>query len=545
MKKLLFLAFVLILACSLFVACGDGAAGTDPVTDTAAGSDSDTSDDTTDGGGDVSIDVSSLATADLVDGAIYRISTNEEDTFEKAAMTVQNFGMEDNSMVKLDMYEKSLSQMWRVHKNDDGTYSFENMATCMYMSIRNPDSIKKERKLSACLDGTNDQAKSWNVYTVDGTITNCVIKNVFSGQYATAVASTKTKNYAEQAETYTGAVAQSWSFKKLSDGDGEYPHMLVLSGDYEGSASCPEIIYHNGVYYNYNMTGTITVKTSTDMLHWTTIEGKYALATRPTWLADIVKENDNGVTGIWAPGCYKIGDKFFLYYCSSSSGSQNSCIGVAVSDDPAKNDWKDLGLVIRSYDEKDKYGNKQTASNFNAIDPNVFIDDDGTPYLIYGSYWSGVYMKELNPNTGKFANPNAEPIHLAEGNAELEAPYLVKHGDYYYLFIARGGLSKGTYYWAVARSKTLEGPYVDKEGNAMLNKNGGTRLTEWKEGVQGAAHAQLFFGPDGQTYMVTESWKDRSDENGKVNLTIGTVVWTKDGWPVTALDKNVLKALGE
>ncbi len=543
MKKLLLLATMLFVASAMLVGCAGDPADTGAQSATGDSA-AESSTDTTDGSGDMN--GKDLTAAELEDGALYRISTNNQDKFEKQAMTVQNFGTEDNAMVKLDAYGRHLSQMWRAHKNADGTYSFENMASGLYMSIRNPESIKKEKKLSACLDGTNDQAKNWNVYTVDGSIDNCVIQNVFSSWYATAV-SAKNADYAEQAEEYNGENTQTWAFKKVSDGDGEYPRMLVLSGDYIGTASCPEIIYHNGVYYNYNMSGSIAVKTSTDMVNWSFIEGKYALPSRPAWLKDIVAENDNGVTGIWAPGCYKIGDKFFLYYCSSSSGSRNSAIGVAVSDDPAKNDWKDLGLVVRSYDSKDKYGNKQTATDFNAIDPNVFIDDDGTPYLIYGSYWTGVYMKELNPNTGKFADPNATPVHLAEGKGELEAPYLVKHGDYYYLFVARGGLSKGTYYWSVSRSEKLEGPYVDMDGNSMLSGNGGSRLTEWKEGVQGVAHAQLFFGPDGQTYMVSESWVDRSkdDNGGPVNLTIGTVVWNKDGWPVTALDKNVLRALGD
>lgn len=481
--------------------------------------------------------------AELEDGAIYRITINDEETFDGGAITAANFAMEDNAMLKLELYARHLSQLWKVHKNDDGTYSFENMASRMYMSVRNPENVKKEKKLSVCLEGTNDVAKSWEIYTSDGTIENCVIKNVHSGLLASVVSAKGVKtNYVQQENEGKGV--QSWSFKKMSEGEGKYPYMLVLSGDNLGSASCPEIIYHNGVYYNYNMTGTITVKTSTDMLNWTKLD-KTALGTRPTWLKDIVAENDSGVTGIWAPGAYKIGDKFFLYYCSSSSGSQNSAIGVAISDDPAKNDWKDQGLVIRSYDSKDKYGKTQTASNFNAIDPNVFVDDDGTPYLIYGSYWTGVYMKKLDPQTGKFADPDAAPTHLAKGLSDMEAPYLIKHGNYYYLFVARGGLKKGTYYWAVGRSEKLEGPYVDKDGQTMLSGNGGTRLTEWKEGIEGAAHAQLFVGPDGQSYMVTESWVDRSVDNPQIRLTIGTVEWTEDGWPVTALDKNVLKALGE
>ncbi len=526
-SKLLLMVLLLVLGAVMLIACDGDTVVTEPDTG------SDTTVDTTENAGGDIVDLSQYSSAELEEGALYRICVNNEQTFEKEAMTVSDFSMVDNSIVKLEIYGRHLSQIWRAHKNDDGTYSFENMATGMYMSVRNPENFKKEKKLSACLEGTNDQAKSWKIYSVDGTIENCIIENTCTKYFAGAVSTKNKIFYAEQTKDCTGEDTQTWNFKKVSEGDGEYPRMLVLSGDFQGSASCPEIIYHNGVYYNYNMTGPITVKTSDDMINWKLIDGKYAF-TRPSWLTTVSLEGS-----IWAPGCYKIGDKFFLYYCTSSSGSQNSAIGVATSLDPAKNDWQDQGMVIRSYHGE---------SNFNAIDPNVFVDDDGTPYLIYGSYWTGVYMRKLDPETGKLADPTAAPVHLAEGKSDMEAPYLIKHGDYYYLFVARGGLKKGTYYWAVGRSDKLEGPYVDKDGNTMLSGNGGTRLTEWKEGVEGAAHAQLFVGPDGQSYFVSESWTYRDsngEQNGPIQLTIGTVVWTKDGWPVTALDKNVLKALGE
>ncbi len=514
-KRIYFLLFVAMLTVlTVLASCSDSV-----TTDAESESETDVQ----------STEQTEMSAVQLEEGALYRINVKDEQTFDCEAVTADNFAMEDNAILKLAVYGRHLSQMWRVHKNDDGTYSFENMASGMYMSVRNPDNYKKEKKLSVCLEGTNDTAKCWRVLSTDGSIENCVIQNVLTEQYATASASKKA-NYVQQ-EKCEPSPAQSWSFNKVSDGKGEYPRMLVLSGDNNGSSSCPEIIYHNGVYYNYNMSGTIVVKTSTDLIHWTKLD-KTALGSRPSWLTTVSAEG-----AIWAPGAYKIGDKFFLYYCTSSSGSQNSAIGVAVTDDPAKNDWQDQGMVLRSYHDK---------SNFNAIDPNVFVDDDGTPYLIYGSYWTGVYMRKLNPQTGKLAEPDAAPIHLAQGLSDMEAPYLIKHGNYYYLFVARGGLKKGTYYWAVGRSEKLEGPYVDKDGQTMLSGNGGTRLTEWKEGIEGAAHAQYFVGPDGQAYMVSESWPYRDEEkSGTIRLAISTIVWTEDGWPVTALDKNVLKTLGE
>ncbi len=471
--------------------------------------------------------------AELEEGAIYRITVNEEEKLEKGALTADKFGIEDNSMVKVDMFGNHMSQLWRAYKNEDGTYQLENMASLMRLSVRNVESYQKEKKLSVCLDGTNDVAKNWKILTLDGTLNSCVLINTHTGNAATGYASSNTNTKFAQQGKYEDAATQKWTFKKESDGKGEYPYLLVLKGDYSGASSCPEIIYHDGVYYNYNMTGPIALKTSTDLITWTRHPDMYALSSRPSWMSAV-----SGGTSIWAPGAYKIGDKYYLYYCTSSSGSQNSGIGVAVSTDPSKNDWKDLGMVIRS----------KKGDPYNCIDPNVFIDTDGTPYLIWGSYWTGIYMRKLDASTGMLDQNDTTMYHLAKGNSDMEAPYLIKHGDYYYLFTARGGLKKGTYYWAVGRSKTLTGPFVDDRGFKLLD-GGGTRLTEWKNGIEGVAHAQYFTAPDGTAYMVSESWENRASDESEtttpVRLHISKIVWTDDGWPVTVLDKDVLHALGE
>lgn len=466
--------------------------------------------------------------ASLQNGAIYRISSLDE-KYENASLTAENFAMTDNSLVKVKTYTRDLSQMWRVILNENGTVSLENMSTRMKLSIVSPDNYKKEKTLSVCLDSTNDEAKEWQIYSLGEGSDVCVIQNVYTSLYA-EVSETRTDGlwYARQ-EKYDGADSQKWKFTKLSDGEGEYPRLLVLSGDYQGSSSCPEIIYSNGVYYNYNQTGTVAVKTSTDLIHWT-LADEHALRPRPEWLAPI---SETGY--IWAPGVYAMNGRYFLYYCTSALGKQNSAIGVAVCDDLSTNTWEDLGMVMRSY----------PGDAYNAIDPNIFIDTDGTAYMLWGSYWTGIYMRRIDKETGKFIEGDDQVWHLAQGSNDMEASYLVYRDGYYYLFCARGGLSRGTYYWAVGRSTNLFGDYVDKSGKPLL-EGGGTRLTEWKEGVCGVGHAQYFLDKDGNPYMVAESWPYRNEQgNGTIALTLSTIVWTEDGWPVTALDPNVLNALGE
>ncbi len=470
---------------------------------------------------DAEFDLTHLSAITPDDGAIYMISNK----VTGESLTAENFATSNNSYVGLRAYEKDLSQLWRTVKNMDGTYRLENMASRMSLTLKNADIGKKEMSLSVCLDGKNDMAKSWRIYSKDGTLDNCIIKN----EYSSLVATANDGGYVRQSG-YGEGDSQLWCLQKQSDGDGEYPYLLALAGDYRGNSSCPEIIYHNGMYYNYSQSGKIAVKTSPDLINWTLHRDMYALSEYPLWFKSV-----SGKDSIWAPGAYKIGDKYYLYYATSSLGSQDSGIGVAVSEDPSANDWRDLGLVIRSY----------KGGDYNCIDPNIFIDTDGSVYLVFGSYWTGIYMRKIDPQTGLLDKNDSTLHHIAQGIHDMEAPYLIKHGDHYYLFVARGGLRKGTYYWAVGRSESLFGPYIDRDGTTLLSGDGGTRLTEWKNGVCGVGHAQYFEDKDGNSYMVAESWPYRtSSEHGTIQLHISKIVWTEDGWPVTVLDPNVLEALG-
>jgi arabinan endo-1,5-alpha-L-arabinosidase len=470
--------------------------------------------------------VSKLPAVELQDGAVYSI------TIDSMYVTADDFGVYDNASVILTEDTNDMSQLWRAHKNDDGSYSLENMACGSYLcGVSSNDSIAGT-PLSVRASGSADRFKSFSLRSAAGTMSDVVIVNDRTG-YVAFVQGTSVTN-----GLYQALSTQRFTFTKVSDGKGRYPQLLVLSGDYQGSASCPEIFYHNGVYYNYNMTGAITVKTSTDLKHWNVHPDRYAFE-RPEWLTDVSEEG-----AIWAPGCYEMNGKYYLYYCTSSSGSRNSAIGVAVSEDPSKNDWKDLGMVLRSYVFDGILSG--LSSDFNAIDPNVISDGNGKYYLVYGSYWNGIHMRRLDPDTGMLHKTDTKVYNIARGNPNIEAAYIIKRGGYYYQFVAKGSLSAGTYYWAVGRSQSITGPYYDKDGVDMMN-DGGTRLTEYKDGVVGVAHAQYFEDIDGQGYMVSEAWRYRDTEEGnsKIELHISSVVWTEDGWPVTVLDPDVMGKLGE
>ena len=51
--------------------------------------------------------------------------------------------------------------------------------------------------------------------------------------------------------------------------------------------------------------------------------------------------------------------------------------------------WVDHGIVVQSVAGRDMW---------NAIDPNVAIDDKGNPWMVFGSFWMGMKLVNLQPN---------------------------------------------------------------------------------------------------------------------------------------------------
>ena len=106
-----------------------------------------------------------------------------------------------------------------------------------------------------------------------------------------------------------------------------------------------------------------------------------------------------------APDIIHLGDRYLLYYSVSVYGKKTSAIGLAtnVTLDPAdpKYKWNDEGVVISC----------DGSQNYNTIDPGITLDRDGKLWMVFGSYWSGIKLIELDPKTGKPISPipNSSP----------------------------------------------------------------------------------------------------------------------------------------
>jgi arabinan endo-1,5-alpha-L-arabinosidase len=229
-----------------------------------------------------------------------------------------------------------------------------------------------------------------------------------------------------------------------------------------------------------------------------------------------------GVDNVWAPELVEHDGTWYLYYSASTFGKNTSVIALATNttldpDDPAS-EWVDRGPVIASAGGDD----------FNAIDPGVATDDDGTPWMSFGSFWSGIRMVELEWPSGVRAD-DAEPLRVADRGAPpnaIEAPYLLEHDGDWFLFVSRDNCCRGadsTYRIAVGRADAPTGPFVDRDGVPLL-EDGGTVLLE-TEGRH--------IGPGGQSVadgMMALHYYDR-DLNGQFQLALVPLGWDAEGWP--------------
>jgi len=322
-----------------------------------------------------------------------------------------------------------------------------------------------------------------------------------------------------------------WSLPAAMGGTGA--GLLELWGDLK--VHDPSIIKANGIYYIFSSGGVwgrggfYPIRCSSDLIHWTRCGSVFA--NLPAWVAKEIP----GARGAWAPDISFFKGRYHLYYALSSFGVNDSAIGLAVNEtlDPASPhyQWVDEGLVVRS---------RPGVDDFNAIDPAAVIEDENDVWLCWGSFWSGIKMRRIDPATGKCSSTDTHVYSLASRprthaqrtppeEGAVEAPTVVRRGGYWYLFASYDFCCRGarsTYNVKVGRSAKVTGPYVDRNGKGLM-KDGGTRVIPAITKLWNGAGGQTVFEDGGESYIVFHSY---DKVTGKARLQIGRLAW-EDGWP--------------
>jgi arabinan endo-1,5-alpha-L-arabinosidase len=296
----------------------------------------------------------------------------------------------------------------------------------------------------------------------------------------------------------------------------------------------PSIIRQGDTYYAFTSDvlalvpgNYLPIRCSQDKVNWTAC-GSVFPKRMPAWITSAVP----GALCLWAPDVSYFNGLYHVYYAASMTGPQLSVIGLATSPtlNPADPDylWTDQGEVLSS----------QPGGDFNAIDPNILVDTDGSVWLTYGSYWGGIQQRRIDPETGKLSTTDTTRYDLATrpgvANDPVEGASLVQHNGYYYLFVSldsccNADLRTDNYKEAVGRSTSPHGPFTDEQGVPMM-QGGGTVLLKG-DGVwiaPGGGTAYVDAG-SGDSLMVFHALK--ASENGAPYLWVKNLSWQND-WPV-------------
>jgi arabinan endo-1,5-alpha-L-arabinosidase len=295
----------------------------------------------------------------------------------------------------------------------------------------------------------------------------------------------------------------------------------------------PVIIKERGVYHvfgsgGWNQAAGLSWRTSTDLLTWT--DNGHPFDEIPEWAHRAIPK----ATSMWAPDISYYNGRFQLYYAVSTGGSMRSVIGLATSPtldkSSAQYHWTDHGLVTETF----------PGGTYNAIDPNFVVDQRNNCWLAFGSYWSGLKLLALDPQTGKPHPGDNNLTSLAYrpapegGDNPVEGAFIFSHGDQYYLFASYDYCCKGlasNYYVAVGRSRDVHGPYLGRDGKSMLDGYGTAVLIERPWGStrwRGPGHCGLMH--DGERDLIVYHAYD-AENNAQPTLRISELTWDADGWP--------------
>lgn len=281
----------------------------------------------------------------------------------------------------------------------------------------------------------------------------------------------------------------------------------------------PTIWESDGKYYSV-ATGIGNLLSSDDLVNWTS---------GPSPVTDGARDEMRKVgKNFWAPDVVKIGEKWMMYV--TCYNALEDCGIVALSSDAPEGPFNYVGVITHS---------KQNGI-YDSIDPEVVIDpESGKVWLFFGST-DKVYRARMN-SEGTSLTENAEFTHVAGCTVSqspsrtqvFEGTYLHYHDGYWYMFVSSGNYWDESYMIKVGRSASLEGIFVDKDGNRMTDGKASIVLSSEKgDNFYGPGHnGEILTDATGQDYIFYHC-HSRSLENQNIRRThLERIYWEKNGWP--------------
>ncbi len=257
----------------------------------------------------------------------------------------------------------------------------------------------------------------------------------------------------------------------------------------------------------FNITEWVCYSTR-DMENWT----DHGAVLKPTDFAWSIGE-------AWASQVVEKDGKFF-YYTSLQAGEpyNSKVVGVAVADNPLGPFTDAIGVPLIT----DNMTPNGPRGWWNDIDPTVFVDDDGTPWMSWGN--GTCFIVKLKPNMIELDGP-IEKLNMPDF---VEGPWIHKRENMYYLTYASRLRRKGSEMIEYATAPAMEGPWTYRgvlTGQAEKSFTIHPGIVEFKnqwylfyhnavltiDGKQGAIGRRsvcvdyLYYNPDGTMVYVEQT----------------------------------------
>lgn len=378
---------------------------------------------------------------------------------------------------------------------------------------------------------------------------------------------------------------------------GALPADLDFTVNYDGiktaaikagvSVHDPSIYKADGKYYIFG--SHMSTAVSEDLRTWTSLGDGYKVKDQIYYelmanedafayagsKKSLIPTDDRG-WHVWAPDVIYNEETglYYLYFCTTSTWNASNLCYATSENIEGPYEWKGAliysGFTAETLDDtdvteyvdrdtaKDRYIKKSDEYNFNkypnAIDPTVLYDGEGRLWMVYGSWSGGMYLLELDKATGEVIHPEEDEANrvdpyfgkrlLGGNHSSIEAPYILydEQSGYYYLFVSYGGLAReGGYQIRVFRSETIDGDYVDMNGEYPMDTNnpehypyglklsGNYFLPSLEMAYMATGHNSAFVDDDGKKYIVNHTRFDNKTEEHEPR--VHQFIVNEEGWP--------------